>query len=140
MLKSPSVLLFSTDKQEAARLCTLLSPYVELTCVQHAHDLERQLEGGHFDALFYHCSFDSTDWTKRLAVLRERRPNLPVIVVSGTEAIDEWPDVIEAGAFDFLVPPYGRPNLLAVVEQAVASTEARAWHHAEELEPAVRVS
>lgn len=140
MLKIPSVLLFSTDKQEATRLCTLLSPFVELTCVQHAHDLGRQLEVGRFDALFYHCPFDSADWRETLAELRERRPDLPVIVLSGTEAIAQWPDVFEVGAFDFLVPPYGRPNLLAVVEQAVASTEARAWHDAEALEPVVRVS
>ena len=140
MLKSPSVLLFSNDEQEESRLCTLLSPFVGLTCVQHAYDLNEELEYGHFDALFYHCTFGPSDWAERLAELRAQRPNLPVIVLSGNQSFDQWRDVFEAGAFDCLVSPYGRPNLLAVVEQAVASTEARSWHDAESLEPAVRVS
>ena len=53
--------------------------------------------------------------------VQHRDPDLPVIVLSRTAGEHEWVAVLEAGAFDLLVPPYRQQALLAVLEQASAS-------------------
>ena len=131
ILVPPKVLLLVADEQERNGLDSLLSPYVALTCVQGLRALLAHLKRGRYDALFCVCSFHSKTWNAPLKHVRKRHPELPVILLSSANALREWPDVFEAGAFDFLVPPYSNHNLLAVVEQAVASTEARCWHNTE---------
>jgi DNA-binding NtrC family response regulator len=61
--------------------------------------------------------------------IQESHPGLPVIVLSSSPENREWDEVLEAGAFDLLVPPYDERAVLAVLEQASSSREALAlWH------------
>ena len=130
---APRVLLLATEEQQAAQLATLLAAYVDLTCVSNLPELEAALQGSCYDALFYLRPPKSAAWKQTLQEMRRRHPELPVIVLSDAAAVYECADIFNAGAFDLLVPPFGNQNLLAAVEQAVASTQARAWHAASAL-------
>jgi DNA-binding NtrC family response regulator len=131
----PRVLLMAADEQRAESIAALLTPYVELTCVRNAMELHATLARRRFDALFYLRSQDSAGWKRTVGEMRRSHPELPVIVLSHTEAVLECAEILEAGAFDLLAPPYGDHDLLAAIEQARASTEARSWHASVLLDP-----
>ena len=46
---------------------------------------------------------------------------IPVIVLSRCGGEKQWVEVLQAGAFDLLVPPYNSYQILAVLEHALAS-------------------
>ena len=90
-------------------------------------ELGTLLETGQYDALFCDWSFYSGAWNEVLQEVRERYPDLPVIILSRTAAEREWLEVMDAGAFDLLAPPYLEHNLLAALEQVTASRPACSW-------------
>jgi DNA-binding NtrC family response regulator len=70
----------------------------------------------------------SFEWSLRSEVLeqvQEKCPSLPVIIFCRMGSEKEWVEVLEAGGFDLLVPPYRKSTVLSVLEHAVASYEAR---------------
>jgi DNA-binding NtrC family response regulator len=81
-----------------------------------------------YDAVF--CDWDCADgtWRDVLAKLKELRLPIPLIVLSRCGCEKEWVEVLDAGAFDFLVPPYTSTQLLAVLEHALASSQPRMAH------------
>jgi FixJ family two-component response regulator len=48
---------------------------------------------------------------------------IPLVVLSRCGCEKEWIEVLEAGAFDFLVPPYTSSQILAVLEHALTSAQ-----------------
>lgn len=81
-----------------------------------------------------------------LAELKADRPHLPVVMLTGNAAVDTAVRAMKLGAFDYLSKPYGLPELLALVDRAVAETrrrldaEARRKEAARRLEEAVRAA
>lgn len=81
-----------------------------------------------YDAVF--CDWDCADGTWRgvLSKLKELNLQIPLIVLSRCGCEKEWVEVLEAGAFDFLVPPYTSTQILAVLEHALASSQPSMAH------------
>ena len=125
MLRYPNVLLFSSDETESAALEGLLREHVLLTPVKSLPELVSELEHNDYDALFCAWSLGAEAWHATLEEVRKVHPDLPVIILSLSAGEKEWLRALDAGAFDFLVPPYQERSLLAVLEQASASREAR---------------
>ena len=125
MLQHPNVVLLSTDKSETAVLQQILREHVMLTAAGNLRELRFHLENNDYDALFCAWSFHSGTWHDALEEVRKWHPDLPVIILSRIAEEKEWVQVLEAGAFDLLVPPYQERMVLAVLEQASASREAR---------------
>jgi two-component system response regulator FlrC len=55
-----------------------------------------------------------------LAALRARRPDLPVVLITGYATPDHAARAQEAGAYDFLAKPFEVEELLDVVRRALA--------------------
>lgn len=125
MLRYPNVLLFSNDETETAVLHRLLSEHVVLTPVHHPSELTSLLGSNSYDALFWVWSFHTGTWNDALSEVRKITPDLPVIILSSAAEEKEWIQALGAGAFDLLVAPHKDRALLAVLEQASASREAR---------------
>ena len=121
MLKSPDVLLLSADATETAEIQRILSDHVNLVPACDLSELPSLLEKNDYDALFCAWSFQKGTWMDVLADVRECHPDLPVIVLSPAPEVREWAAVLEAGAFDLLVPPHDERSMLAVLEQASAT-------------------
>jgi DNA-binding NtrC family response regulator len=125
MLRYPKVLLLSSNETETAVLEQLLREHVVLTPVNKLSELVSLLENSNYDALFCAWSFHTGTWNAALEEVHKVHPELPVIILSLSAEEREWLQALDAGAFDLLVPPYQERSLLAVLEQASASREAR---------------
>lgn len=132
-LKIPNVLLLSADQTETAQFQSILGCHVRLTPIAELSELTALLEKSDYDALFCAGSFQKGTWMDVLEDVRECHPGLPVIVLSPAPEVQEWTEVLEAGAFDWLVSPHQEHSVLAVLEQASASFQAMGAHISESL-------
>ena len=124
MLACPKVLLLSTDKEETSEMDKILREHVILRSVGDLAELSNHLDGD-YDAVFCGWSFQKRGWNDALGELRKRYPALPVVIFSRMGGEKEWVEALQAGAFDLLVAPYLKRNVLPLLEHAVASHEAR---------------
>ena len=128
MLSEPKVLLLSSDDAEARRWEEMFREHATLGIARNLDELQRNLERDSYDALFCGWSFQMGTWNDALRQVQSRRPELPVVVFSGTGGEQEWVQVLESGAFDLLVAPYEKRTVMPILEQAVASCVARRFH------------
>jgi DNA-binding NtrC family response regulator len=119
--------MLSNGEPEMETLAGMLRDHVAVCSVSKLAELQRLLELGDADLLFCPWSFPEGDWNTVVAVIRQTSPDTPVIVTTRFGDEKEWLRVLEAGGFDLLVPPYRTSVVLTVLEQAVASQEAREW-------------
>jgi DNA-binding NtrC family response regulator len=54
-----------------------------------------------------------------LRVVRERRAEAPVIVITAFGSVEQAVEMVKAGAFQYLTKPFDPPDLLRAVEQAL---------------------
>jgi len=124
MLRVPEVLLLACDADERAILQKILGLHAELTCVCTPEEMAGRLEQAKYDALFCARSLSMGSWREVLEEVRQFYPQLPVIIVSRTADEREWLEILEAGAFDLLTPPYHQRALLYVLAHAMVSHDA----------------
>jgi DNA-binding NtrC family response regulator len=127
MAPYPKILLFSND---AADIRTWEAVFDEtaITCVaRNLQQLQNCLAEDDPDVVFcgWSCGGGASTWHDVLARVQNTRPNLPVVIYSRTGGETEWIRVLEAGAFDLIAPPYQKRSVLPVLEQAIASHQAR---------------
>ncbi len=81
-----------------------------------------------------------------LKELRSRAPRLPVIMITGEPNISQMPDIIRAGAYDFISKPVRKDTLIKIVSRAVEhkrlsdeklDLEAQLKKHTEQLETTI---
>ena len=72
------------------------------------------------DALITDIKMPGVDGYQLLDYAVENRPDMPAIMLTGLVDIDTAVKVMKAGAFDFLVKPIQREDLLASVDKALA--------------------
>ena len=59
------------------------------------------------------------DGLEILSILRERYPNLPVVIISGHGNIDTAVTAIRSGAYDYIEKPFKSDKLLVMVSRAI---------------------
>lgn len=93
-----------------------------VTCVKTKQDFQAELERGAFDLILSDYSLPRFDGLTALAMARERRPDKPVIIVSGTMGEEAAVESLKRGATDYVLK-----HQLARLPSAVrrAMTEAR---------------
>jgi DNA-binding NtrC family response regulator len=128
MFTKPKVLLIRSGETESKVLEGVLSEHVILHTIRNLQDLDVALEYGSYDAIFCGWSFHKGARDAVLQMMRQRSPDLPVVVFCGTGGEQEWIEVLEAGGFDLLVPPYQKSTVLPVLAHAIVSGEARRFH------------
>ena len=128
MVSVPRVLLFVCDASQKAILQQTLAHHAELVWADNLQEMTQQLERARYDALFCSSTLSTGSWGEALKQVRQFYPDVPVIILSKTSSQKEWMEVLDAGAFDLLGLPCSERTLLSVMEHAVDSCEARAWH------------
>jgi len=132
MNTKPQVLLVSGGKESG--LQEILRRRADLTEAGSVPEMVRELAEREFDVIVCEPEFSEGTWREALRELQARRVAAPAIVVSQTsgvdEGIEEWAEVLEAGAFDLLLAPSREYSVLAMLEHAVASGQARALRQA----------
>ena len=128
MTTKPQVLLVGRGGE--SRLKEILRLRASVAEAGNVPDMVRLLEDGPYDAVLCEQEFSDGTWRAALQELQARRVSTPAIVVSQTSAVDEgieeWAEVLQAGAFDLLLAPSQEYSVLAVLEHAVESGKARA--------------
>ena len=128
MTTKPQVLLVGRGGE--SRLKEILRLRASVAEAGNVPDMVRLLEDGPYDAVLCEQEFSDGTWREALQELQARRVSTPAIVVSQTSAVDEgieeWAEVLQAGAFDLLLAPSQEYSVLAVLEHAVESGKARA--------------
>ena len=124
MDKLGKIVLLGNDEAEGRTLQNMLSKHVTVTCARSIPELLNILKGSTYGALFCDWSFNKSSWREALKEVHWSHPELPMIVVHHTADEQEWVDVLDAGAFDLLGPPYNERLLLALLEQVSMSREA----------------
>ena len=121
VFRVPKVLVLMCDADERAILQNALELHTDPTCVCTPQEMSEQLQRASYDALFCARSLFMGIWREVLEEVRQCYPHLPLIIVSRMADEQEWLEVLEAGAFDLLGPPYYERVLLPVLEHAVVS-------------------
>ena len=81
-------------------------------------------DGMQLDAILLDHWAPDADATGVIAALRERRPALPIMMLTANGSVAQAVAAMRAGATDFLVKPLAPERLLAALEAAVAGTAA----------------
>ena len=81
-------------------------------------------DGMQLDAILLDQWAPDADAAPLIAELRERRPALPILMLTANGSVSHAVGAMRAGATDFLVKPLAPERLLAALEAAVAGTAA----------------
>jgi len=125
LISRPKALVLTSDHEEARSIGKALEDFALLACVATIAEMKFALEQADYDVVFCSWSYYRSTWGGALNEVRQRYPDLPMIVLSRDEGAQEWDEVVEAGAFDLLALPCPEQLAVALIEQAAASHEAR---------------
>ncbi|HEX7955607.1 MAG TPA: response regulator, partial [Pyrinomonadaceae bacterium] len=98
---------------------------------------------GGFDVAVVDINLPGRSGIELLRELRGRDPHLPVIVITGEPNVSQLPEIVRAGAYDFLAKPVVKDAILRAVARAAETRrlgdekrrlEEEVRRHAEELE------
>lgn len=106
-----------------------------VTCVKTKPDYQTELERGAFDLILSDYSLPRFDGLTALAMARERHPDKPVIVVSGTMGEEAAVESLKRGATDYVLK-HQLARLPSAVKRAI--TEAKEFALRREAEEKIR--
>jgi DNA-binding NtrC family response regulator len=121
------ILLFDLDRAQGSELERVLTSQNLVVHSERSLPLTqclRLVEEYRADLIF--CPAQRAHYKKLLDALGERRPGLPVIVVSPYPEVAEWLDAIEAGASDYCTPPFDAAQIAWILETAFKSRSVAA--------------
>ena len=84
MLRSPKIVVLSSDPSETGHLQEVLSKHAVLTYARNLSELKTLLREGEPDVLFCSWSFQSACWKDVVEEVQQCNLELPVIVLSRT--------------------------------------------------------
>ncbi|HXG37508.1 MAG TPA: sigma-54 dependent transcriptional regulator [Bacteroidota bacterium] len=95
----------------------------------------KAVQGSHLDVVLLDVKMAGMDGIEVLQRVREQKPELPVIMISGHGTIETAVEATKLGAFDFLPKPLDRDKLLVTIRNALH--QARLMQEKQKLEEAV---
>jgi signal transduction histidine kinase len=128
-MKSPlHILHLEDDPNDAALVQTTLEAggiACAITCVQTRDDFVAALECGGIDLILSDFTLPAFDGLAALKIVRDQRPDLPVIMVSGTLGEERAVDSLKSGATDYVLKEHPA-RLVPAVRRAMLEVETRA--------------
>ena len=128
-MKSPlHILHLEDDPRDAALVQSTLEAggiACATTCVQNRDDFVAALEHGGIDLVLSDFTLPAFDGLSAVEIVRARRPNLPVILVSGTLGEERAVDSFKSGATDYVLKER-LSRLVPAVRRAMQEVKARA--------------
>ncbi len=132
----PTVLVIDDNRTIAMALDVLLSLHeIETLSATSPEEGLKLLEKSRVDLVIQDMNFtaDTTSGVEGVALfrrIRERHPDLPVILLTAWTSLDSAVDLIKAGAADYLAKPWDDQRLIATVKNLIELGQAnRALQH-----------
>jgi putative nucleotidyltransferase with HDIG domain len=125
----PSERILVVDDEESIReiVCAMLQN-ASYQCTQACSGKEAlqllQQDGG-FQLILSDLMMPELDGVALLEAVKERNPELPVVMVTAVHDISVALAAIRYGAYDYLLKPFEREQLLAVVRRALEANRLR---------------
>jgi PAS domain S-box-containing protein len=85
-----------------------------------------QASCGRLDLVLTDLAMPGVSGAKFIEMLRARRPDLPILILTGTDTRQDVPDALRATVSGVVAKPCDAATLLAAVERALVAREARA--------------
>jgi DNA-binding NtrC family response regulator len=127
----PTVLIIDDNPAVATALEVLFSLHdIDTVAAQSPEEGLARLRGGGVDLVVQDMNFhvDTTSGDEGIALfhaIREREPDLPVILLTAWTHLESAVDLVKAGAADYLGKPWDDRRLLATVNNLLELSEAR---------------
>ncbi len=123
-------LLVVDDEEHIRRLCAaiLTQHGYEVVCSAGAPDALERCAERVFDLLVLDISLPVMDGFALLERIRERRPEMPAIAITGFATIENAVRAVQHGLQGFVVKPFARQELLAAVATALARQRSHQEH------------
>jgi len=121
----PKVVMLGGDPDDF-QVAEMLARLAAVTRVEKISEAISQLERGDCDVLF--CPWHPAEgtWRDVLEEMHKRQLEVPVVVFCHCGGEHEWTEVLNAGAFDLLAPPYESHQIRELLEHALESRYATA--------------
>lgn len=105
----------------------------QIQSYQRAESALQRLDAEHnFSLILCDLKMPGMDGMKFLANVKEKHPQLPVIMVSGYGTMDSAIEAVKIGAFDFIEKPFSKKRLLLSIENALKEIVAQRPDSADE--------
>ena len=88
-------------------------------------DIMKILDSAAVDVVLLDVSLGELNGVEILKIIKESRPSINVIMISGTSVIETAISAIRIGAYDFIEKPLGRNKLKITVKNAMADRKSR---------------
>ncbi|KGM51182.1 histidine kinase [Lysobacter concretionis Ko07 = DSM 16239] len=127
----PTILVIDDNPAVATALDVLFSLHdIDTRAVTSPEDGLAALAEGDIDLVVQDMNFraDTTSGAEGMALfgqIRERHPDLPVILLTAWTHLESAVDLVKAGAADYLAKPWDDRKLLATVNNLLELSEAR---------------
>lgn len=117
----PSIILLSNAGEVMSRLRTALEQHsLQVESLSTCQEAARKLAELRLPvALFTDLYLPDGDWQEVLQIAREAPVPVRVIAVSRIVDVRLYLDTLDAGAFDFVVPPFTTPDLDYIIVNAL---------------------
>ncbi len=122
----PQILIID-DETSICRACSLIlaeQGYSESSRTTGKAGLREALSGD-YDIILLDMRLPDLDGMQILAELREKKPEIQIIVMTGYSSVQNAVEAMKAGAFDYLAKPFTEDDIILTVKKAVAAKRLR---------------
>jgi DNA-binding NtrC family response regulator len=116
------VLIVDDERSTLEALSTILrrEGHEVQTAVSAQDALAQIQEGEELELLLSDVKMPKTDGLALLRHVKTQRPEIVVVMMSGHQDVTAAVEAMKAGAFDYLVKPFGREEVLRTIQKALA--------------------
>ena len=110
------------DDEEVVRLAlarVLSSELCKVEATWSGADALREIERHSFDVVLLDLRMPGMDGISVLKAIKEKRPEIEVIVVTGYPSLETAKEAIRHGAYDYLAKPVEPDRMISVAHSAV---------------------
>ncbi len=119
------LLIVDDDPHLLESLRVVFSGLYEVSTATSAEEAAVQLEQQKIDVMLLDVVLPGLNGVDFLRIVREVRPNLPVVMISGASSIRPVMKALELGASDFIRKPFDIDELRLVVARALHLSDLR---------------
>ncbi len=119
-------ILVVDDEEAISEIIASMLTYAGYQCRPVSNGLEALalLESGDkFELLLSDLANSPLDGFGLLEQMKEKFPNIPVVIVTAQHAVSSASKAIRNGAYDYILKPFDRDHLLTVVRRALESRQ-----------------
>lgn len=115
-----SILVVDDDREVRNFITTLLNNcgYSVIPCKSAKEALER-INGTKIDVVITDIIMPEISGTELLGKIRNKNPDIPVILMTGYADLNTAVDAIKKGVFDFIIKPYEPEQIIHSLEKAI---------------------